>query len=226
MPVSGQRKAAQPFGQVSIPAYGHELGWRQGLSRRVMNAAVPLPITPGLSLPPPGKIRVLSRSMPTLFQNARFHILTRSVAFPLMVDTGSQITEGSRPNSNNRDADDGSVDLDKYLQPRQLRRPAPGDPGIPCRGDATRTRKILRRAEPCRYRDFSLSIGSFSVGARTQHTATCDHHHRRDCHAAWLHRTRTLLSHYSLFGEYPSETLYMSKHISRAIDHRRPLATG
>jgi AraC family ethanolamine operon transcriptional activator len=34
-------------------------------------------------------------------------------------------------------------------------------------------------------------------------------------------------SHYyrSLFGEYPSETLYMSKHISRAIDHRRPLAT-
>jgi AraC family ethanolamine operon transcriptional activator len=35
-------------------------------------------------------------------------------------------------------------------------------------------------------------------------------------------------AHYyrSLFGEYPSETLYMSKHISRAIDHRGSLATG
>jgi AraC family ethanolamine operon transcriptional activator len=35
-------------------------------------------------------------------------------------------------------------------------------------------------------------------------------------------------AHYyrSLFGEYPSETLYMSKHISRAIEHRGSLATG
>jgi AraC family ethanolamine operon transcriptional activator len=35
-------------------------------------------------------------------------------------------------------------------------------------------------------------------------------------------------AHYyrSLFGEYPSETLYMSKHISRVIEHRDSLATG
>ena len=29
-----------------------------------------------------------------------------------------------------------------------------------------------------------------------------------------------------LFGEYPSETLYMSKHVARAVDRRRSLATG
>jgi len=35
-------------------------------------------------------------------------------------------------------------------------------------------------------------------------------------------------AHYyrSLFGEYPSETLYMSRHVSRAMDRRRSLATG
>jgi AraC family ethanolamine operon transcriptional activator len=35
-------------------------------------------------------------------------------------------------------------------------------------------------------------------------------------------------AHYyrSLFGEYPSETLYLSKHISRAVEHRGSLATG
>ena len=35
-------------------------------------------------------------------------------------------------------------------------------------------------------------------------------------------------AHYyrSLFGEYPSQTLYVSKHISHEIDHRRSLATG
>ena len=35
-------------------------------------------------------------------------------------------------------------------------------------------------------------------------------------------------SHYyrSLFGEYPSETLHTSKHLARAIDRRRALATG
>jgi AraC family ethanolamine operon transcriptional activator len=35
-------------------------------------------------------------------------------------------------------------------------------------------------------------------------------------------------SHYyrSLFGEYPSETLYMSKPMSRAIDRRRSLVSG
>jgi AraC family ethanolamine operon transcriptional activator len=35
-------------------------------------------------------------------------------------------------------------------------------------------------------------------------------------------------AHYyrSLFGEYPSETLYLSKHISRAVERRGSLATG
>ena len=35
-------------------------------------------------------------------------------------------------------------------------------------------------------------------------------------------------AHYyrSLFGEYSSETLYLSKHISRAVEHRGSLATG
>ena len=32
--------------------------------------------------------------------------------------------------------------------------------------------------------------------------------------------------YHSLFGEYPSETLYLSKHISRAVEHRGSLATG